>query len=96
MLIELLASKNQAPLKGQRGHAYMEAEPPAGYSKRDQVIVFLAIQQLLQEGDNAFDSLMDHLEDKRYSVSYDSPSGIFDSTVGSICTNCSTRHLLLR
>jgi hypothetical protein len=47
--------------------------------------VFLAIQQLLQEGDSAFDALIGHFEDKRYSISYDAPSGIYDSSVGSVC-----------
>ena len=80
-LIELLASTNKVLEERHR----RSLELPPGYSKKDQVIVFLAIQQLLQEGSEAFDSLAGHFGDERYSMSVDTPSGIRHYSVGTVC-----------
>jgi hypothetical protein len=89
-LIELLASKNAAPTKD---GPLSGIEPPLGYDKGHQGIVFRAIQQLLKEGDTAFDALIDHSADKRYSISYEAPSGPYHLTVGSICSRVISRSV---
>ncbi len=75
-LVELLASKNKPP----------ESYPfPASYDKNAQVIVYLAIQQLLAEGSAGFDTLVEHFNDTRYSYSYAAPDDVYPETVGKVC-----------
>jgi hypothetical protein len=80
-LIPLLVSKNRRPPEG-----YNKPSPPAGYKEEDQVVVFLTIQQLLQEGDAALDVLAEHLDDKPYSVSMGLMGrGVSHYSVGEVC-----------
>jgi hypothetical protein len=79
VLVELLASKNT--VSGRT----MESVPQ-GYDRNAQVIVYLAIQQLLAEGSPAFDTLIEHFNDKRYSYTYAAPDDQYNETVGGACT----------
>jgi len=72
-LIEMLASKNPAPVIKRKPIEPFDvwAQDTIEFSlKHDtalQVTVYLALQQLLAEGDAAFDQLLAHTNDKRYS-----------------------------
>ena len=79
VIVELLASRNSAP-----EHTDWKGFP-ADYDKNAQVVVYLAIQQLLNEGSAAFDVLIEHLNDKRYSYTLAEPSGNDNCTVGEVC-----------
>jgi hypothetical protein len=80
LLIELLASKNDAP-EARRGAIRV----PKQYDKGAQVLVYLASQQLLAEGADAFDGLIAHFDDERYSFSYHGISGDGNMRVGGVC-----------
>ena len=58
---------------------------PQGYDRNAQVVVYLAIQQLLAEGSTGFDTLIEHFNDKRYSYTYAAPDGEYNRTVGEAC-----------
>ena len=76
VLVERLASKNKAP----------ESYPfPASYDENAQVVVYLAIQQLLAEGSAGFDTLIEHFNDHHYSYSYAAPDEVCPETVGTVC-----------
>jgi len=76
VLVEALASKNIAP----------GSDPlPKNYDKNAQVVVYLAIQQLLAEGSAGFDILIAHFNDKRYSYTDKCPDDNYDRTVGDVC-----------
>ena len=47
--------------------------------------MYFAIQQLLAEGEGAFDTLIEHFDDKRYSASYSTINGSANRTVGGTC-----------
>ncbi len=79
VLVELLASKNT--VSGRE----MESVPQ-GYDRNAQVVVYLAIQQLLAEGSTGFDILIEHFNDKRYSYTYAAPDDQYNATVGVVCT----------
>jgi hypothetical protein len=87
-LIEMLASKNEAPTP-KRNHL----DVPQGYERQAQAVVYLAIQQLLAEGSEAFDLLIQHLEDARYSHSYESIQGDFNRNVGAVCDDILVRSV---
>ena len=76
VLVEALASKNIAPGLG---------DLPKNYDKNAQVVVYLAVQQLLAEGSAAFDILIEHFNDKRYAYTDQCPDGNYDRTVGDVC-----------
>ncbi len=80
VLVELLASKNPAP-KRREG----EIRVPENYDRNAQVIVFLAIQQLLVEGADAFEVLLAHQEDERYSFSFHGVQGDGNLSVAGAC-----------
>jgi hypothetical protein len=84
VLVELLASKNT--VSGDT----ME-NLPKGYDRNAQVVVYLAIQQLLAEGSTAFDTLIEHFNDKRYSYTYAAPDDEYNRTVGEACTGIMVR-----
>jgi hypothetical protein len=80
VLVELLASKNKV------NSARFPVYPlPADYDENAQVVVYLAIQQLLAEGATGFDTLVEHLNDKRYSYTFAYPDDEKDMTVGNVC-----------
>ena len=87
-LIEMLASKNEAPAP-KRNHL----DVPKGYDRQAQAVVYLAIQQLLAEGSEAFDLLIQHLGDARYSHSYESIQGDFNTNVGAVCHDILVRSV---
>lgn len=76
VLVELLASKNKPPKR----YPF-----PATYDKNAQVIVYLAIQQLLAEGSAGFDTLIKHFDDARYSYTFALPDDECPETVGMVC-----------
>lgn len=94
-LVGLLASKNKAPKE--RGPLVTPSRAPPGYDTKDQLLVFLAIQQLLQEGDEAFDELIAHVDDRRYCISYSVADGGYHFSVGIVCQRicfaCISPHL---
>lgn len=73
-LIELLASKNQAPII--RGNARRGEDQtisfPKDYDRSLQVPVYLAVKELLAEDEAAMDLLLTHDSDERYSFSTNS------------------------
>ncbi len=72
-LVEMLASRNAAPpIKGDGEQEDREIHFPKEYDKALQVPVYLAMQQLLAEGEIALDALFAHAEDDRYSFSVNS------------------------
>lgn len=78
VLIELLASRNPAPVERQG-----EIRVPKEYDRQAQAVVFLAIQGLLDEGEHAMDALISHFGDQRYSHSFNAISGTGNVTVGA-------------
>jgi len=64
---------------------------PQDYDRNAQVVVYLAIQQLLAEGSTGFDTLIEHFNDKRYSYTYAAPDDQYNSTVGEACGLIMTR-----
>lgn len=85
VLVELLASKNTVSGRDLFGGF------PQGYDRNAQVVVYLAIQQLLAEGSTAFDTLIEHFDDKRYSYTYAAPDGEYNSTAGEACGSIMVR-----
>jgi hypothetical protein len=79
-LIGMLASKNPAPATRE---GIMNV--PKHFDKQAQAVVYLAIQQLLSEGSEAFDLLIQHLDDEEYCYSYNAPAGNFNVNVGTAC-----------
>jgi hypothetical protein len=79
-LIGLLASKNRVEMKDHR------TDVPAGYRMGDQVVVFLAIQQLLQEGDVGIDVIVQHLNLTVYFR-----FGVVSSVGASVCVFSNNR-----
>ena len=84
VLVELLASKNT--VSGRNLESF-----PQGYDRNAQVVVYLAIQQLLAEGSTGFDTLIEHFNDKRYSYTYAAPDGEYNMTVDVACELIMTR-----
>jgi hypothetical protein len=79
VLVGLLASKNA--VSGRDIDSF-----PKGYDRNAQVVVCLAIQQLLAEGSTGFDTLIEHFNDKRHSYTWAAPDGEYNTTVGDACT----------
>jgi hypothetical protein len=77
-LVNRLASKNPSPEEN-------ALALPKNYDKDSQVGVYLAVQQLLHEGSAAFDTLIQHSKDDRYSHTFEEPSGFFNRSVGVTC-----------
>jgi len=88
-LVEMLASRNPEPEQEDRGRQIV----PDNYDRRHQAVVYLAIHQLLAEGSDAFDVLIEHFNDTRYSYSYKSPQGNFNRTVGRVCGDIMSRNI---
>jgi hypothetical protein len=80
VLVELLASKNTVSGKS-------IARFPPSYDRNAQVVVYLAIQQLLAEGSTGFDTLIEHFDDNRYSYTYAAPDAEYNMTVGGACAS---------
>jgi hypothetical protein len=78
VLVNLLASKNT--VSGRSIDQF-----PKHYDRNAQVVVYLAAQQLLAEGATAFDTLIEHLDDKRYSYTYAAADAEYNKTVGDVC-----------
>ena len=91
-LIELLASRNVLGADRRVSQLDHDMTIPPAYNVRDQAVVYLAIQQLLQEGDSAFDMLAQHFDDKRYSVTIESPSCLEHWSVGVVCRRIMQRQ----
>jgi hypothetical protein len=91
-LVEMLASKNLASRISDGGPGpgeYGRHEFPKCYDPKAQAVVYLARQQLLAEGAAAFDVLVAHFNDERYSyssrVNYYSDSEECNLSVGEVC-----------
>jgi hypothetical protein len=84
VLVELLASKNTVSETSR--HTW-----PDGYDRNAQVVVYLAIQQLLAEGATGFDMLLEHFNDKRYCYTEAYPDDDCNITVGSACSSIMVR-----
>jgi hypothetical protein len=78
VLVNLLASKNA--VSGRSIHQF-----PKDYDRNAQVVVYLAAQQLLAEGATAFDALIEHRDDNRYSYTYAAADAEYNKTVGDVC-----------
>jgi hypothetical protein len=94
-LINVLASKNTAPAI--KGNPRMGEDAVIRFSKKYdkslQVPVYLALQQLLAEGEGAFDLLLAHTGDNRYSFSVNSISD-YNVTVSEACRSIVWRNIL--
>ena len=94
-LIKLLASRNQAPKI--KGDASLGDDPEirfgAQYDRLAQVPVYLALNQLLAEGEGAFDLLLQHERDQRYSFSVNSYHD-YNVSVGQACQMIVERNIL--
>jgi hypothetical protein len=75
-LVDLLASKNSAPVSDQI---------PETYDRNAQATVYLVVHQLLAEGTAGIDVLAEHLGDKRYSLTEEAPDDYYNRTVGDVC-----------
>src|SRR5262245_12347818 len=95
-LIDMLASRNAAPkIVGDISKREIQGKPMGeiaqaifdkSYDSNLQVPVYLAMQQLLAEGEVALDLLRKHKEDKRYCLSMHSIEDDKNVTVGFICS----------
>lgn len=88
-LIGKLASNNRAP----NVDAAERYTFPRDYDVEAQALVYLAAQQLLFEGSAAFDALIEHFSDTRYSYTRESPEGFKDFTVGQVCRKIFVRSI---
>jgi hypothetical protein len=85
-LIGMLGSRNAPPkFVAMALHPEIKFDPP--YNKNLQVPVYLAMQQLLAEGDACIDLLLKHQDDKGYCLSVYNCVDDYDKnrTVGDIC-----------
>src|SRR5262249_47013011 len=95
-LIGMLASRNLAPkivgdvskreIRGKPMGEIAQAVFDKSYNCNLQVPVYLAMQQLLAEGEPALDLLLKHKDDKRYCLSVHSIEDDENVTVGFICS----------
>lgn len=94
-LIGLLASKNPAPrIEGDAsGGDDPEIRFDSQYDKTAQVPVYLALNQLLSEGEGAFELLLQHSDDKRYAFSVNSYHD-YNVTVGGACEKIVYRNIV--
>jgi hypothetical protein len=83
-LVENLASKNSRP-EGELKENVPIERFSKDYKPEAQAVVYKAIEQLLQEGSGAFDVLVEHFNDRRYSYTSASPSGDYNRSVGTVC-----------
>jgi hypothetical protein len=95
-LIEMLASKNKSPkITGKMDEEDLFIEFPNGYDGSLQVPVYLAVQQLLAEGEGAFDQLLGHENDKRYSFTVKTADQRhYNDSVGDVCRAIVRRNVL--
>ena len=94
-LIGMLASRNPAPkIIGDVSRREIRGNPMGeialavfdkSYDSDLQVSVYLAMQQLLAEGEVALDLLLKHEDDKRYCLTIESMGDAENETVGTIC-----------
>jgi hypothetical protein len=95
-LIGMLASRNPAPkIIGSESRREIRGKPRGeialavfdkSYDSGLQVSVYLAMQQLLTEGEAALDLLLKHQDDKRYCLTVESVEDAENKTVGTICS----------
>lgn len=102
-LINMLASRNPAPkligddgreIRGKPMGDMVRAVFHKSYDRDLQVSVYLAMQQLLAEGEVALDPLLKHADDKRYCLTISSMGDAENQTVGTICTGIFWAHIL--
>ncbi len=74
----LLASKNPPP-------ADSRGEFSKRYDTKLQAIVYLAVKGLLDEGPDAFDELLKHINDHHYSHSYETLDGCYSASIADTC-----------
>jgi hypothetical protein len=102
-LIDMLASRNRAPkivgdiskreIRGKPMGEIAQADFDKSYNSNLQVPVYLALQQLLAEGEPALDLLLRHQDDKRYCLSVHSIEDDENVTVGFICSRIFWAHI---
>jgi hypothetical protein len=94
-LIGMLASRNPAPkiigedskreIRGKPMGEIAKAVFDKSYDRDLQASVYLAMQQLLAEGEDALDLLLEHKDDKRYCLSVHDIEDDENETVGDVC-----------
>jgi len=93
-LIEMLASKNPVPkITGELCQKEGIIEYPKEYKDSLQVPVYLALQQLLAEGEGAFDQLLAHTDDNRYSFTDKWCEQFHNRFVSDVCESIVERNL---
>jgi len=93
-LIEMLASKNPRPkITGEKWETDAIVKYPKEYNDSLQVPVYLALQQLLVEGEGAFDQLLAHTDDKRYSLTIKRIEQFYNRSVSDVCKSIVERNL---
>ena len=83
-LIESLASTNEAPLQRGKG-GDLRLEYPAGYDKNAEEVVKAAGDKLIRYGTAAFELLLEHFKDKRFSYVNETSGGFKTDSVGDAC-----------
>ncbi|MBI1914496.1 MAG: hypothetical protein HYS12_07130 [Planctomycetes bacterium] len=93
-LIEMLVSKNPAPkITGELDERDAIIEYSKEYNDSLQVPVYLALQQLLAEGEGAFDQLLAHTDDNRYSFTVKWTEQFYNRSVSDVCKSIVERNL---
>lgn len=82
-LVEQLASTNKRPI----GYPEVNQDPvyPKDYDRAAQKLVWKAYSELYQLGPAAFPQLLEHLDDKRYSLTLDTGNADNNFNVGFLC-----------
>jgi hypothetical protein len=84
-LIEQLASRNERPRAYPESDDSPEAEYPKNYNKAAQKQVWIAYHKLENLGPKAYPQLIEHLDDKRYSLTVDTGKVESNINVGFLC-----------
>jgi hypothetical protein len=96
-LIDAIANRNEPPRLADDNGA---THPPlfaANYDWTEQDRVIKAIDVLVREknkSDDLWSRLAEHIDDKRYALTYEFNDGVGDRTVGEICRNIAYADLM--
>jgi hypothetical protein len=84
-LIERIASRNPPPmLVGEEGPSQLPRFPK-DYDWKDQRRVLDAVQDLVDHAEEARPTLIDHIDDQPYSLTFKHDMSVSNETVGDVC-----------
>ena len=84
-LVDALASRNAAPSIQPNGGLYRLPGFPKNYDWADQDRVVGAIQRLVHDAEGVWPEIVGHLDDKRYSITYELFDKATNLSVGDMC-----------